>query len=195
MIRTPVALIPYLFAAAFMAAGFLWHQGDLAGAPQSGHAAIGGPFVLTDQDGKTRSDRDFRSQWVLLYFGYSFCPDVCPTTLARMADALDKLGPLAGRVTPLFVTVDPGHDTPKVLKAYLASFGPRFVGLTGALPAITKTAHEYRVYFAKHPIDGGGYAIDHSSTIYLIGPNGEFVTYYDEDTQPDAIAADLRQRL
>jgi len=195
MIRTPVALIPYLFAAAFVAAGFLWHQGDRYGHSQSGHAAIGGPFVLTDQDSKTRSDGDFRGQWVLLYFGYSFCPDVCPTTLARMADVLDKLGIRAKRVTPVFVTVDPERDTPKVLKAYLESFGPRFVGLTGALPAITKTAHEYRVYFAKHPMEGGGYAVDHSSTIYLLGPHGEFVTYYNEDAQPDAIAADLRQRL
>jgi protein SCO1 len=120
---------------------------------------------------------------------------VCPTTLAVMADAMTKLGSKAGKVVPVFVTVDPERDTPAVLKKYLAAFGPEFVGLTGSLAQVTSVAHEYRVYFAKHRLDGGGYAVDHSSVIYLLGPDGKLLNFYDEQMTADGLAKDLAPRL
>jgi protein SCO1/2 len=133
---------------------------------------------------------------MLIYFGYSYCPDVCPTTLSLMADALDKLGPKATRVVPVFITIDPERDTPARLKAYMRSFGPRFVGLTGDLKTIVKVAADYRVYFRKHPLDGGNYGLDHSSVIYLMGPDGKFVTYWDDTAVgPDRLSDELRGRL
>lgn len=199
MIRTPLALLPYLAAAAFILAGLLWHEGDriagLGRAVTSGTAEIGGPFTLVDQDGETRTAGDFRGRFMLIYFGYSFCPDVCPTTLAEMDAALGRLGPKRGRVVPVFISIDPDRDTPKVLDAYLKSFGPGFVGLTGSPNAVAKVAHAYRVYYAKHPLPGGNYSMDHSGVIYLMGPDGRFVTYYATELGPDGIAADLRRRL
>ena len=196
MIRTPLALIPYLFLAAFAAAGALWNlssgitlQGAIAG------SAIGGPFTLTDQNGKSRSDTDFRGRDVLLYFGYTNCPDVCPTTLAAIADAMSKLGSKARRVTPIFVTIDPARDTQKVLKAYLSSFGPQFVGLTGNADDIKKVAAEYRVYYAKHPLQRGGYAMDHSSELYLLDPRGRLTTFYDAGIDAKSLSVDLAKRL
>lgn len=196
MIRTPIALVPYLIALAAIIAGLLSYAGDRAAGLVQGVAAVGGPFTLVDQDGRTRTDKDFRGQYLLIYFGYTYCPDVCPTTLAVMEQALEKLGPAAAaRVTPVFVTIDPARDTPQVLKPYLKSFGPRFVGLTGSKAAITLISHEYSVYTAKQPIKGGGYAMTHSSTIYLMGPNGKFVTHYEGSIGPDGLAADLRKRI
>jgi len=191
MIRTPQALIPYIFLCAFVAAGALW---NLGGATVDA-SRLGGPFALTDQDGAPRSDKDFRGHYVLLYFGYSFCPDVCPTTLAMMADALDRLGAKGRRVTPVFVTIDPARDTPKVLKQYLAAFGPSFVGLTGSPASITTVAQEYRVYFARHPLAGGGYAMDHSGVVYLLAPDGNLITFYDAPLDSKALAADLEKRI
>ncbi len=180
--------------AAFVA-GLLSYAGDRAVGLAQGTATIGGPFTLTDQNGATRTDRDFRGQYLLIYFGYTYCPDVCPTTLAVMQQALDRLGPTASRVTPVFVTIDPARDTPQVLKPYLKSFGERFVGLTGSDAAIAAISHEYSVYAARQPLKGGGYAMNHSSTIYLMGPNGKFLTHYDEVIGPDVLAADLRKRI
>ncbi len=196
MIRTPLALIPYLFLAAFVVAGALWNlssgitlQGAIAG------SAIGGPFMLTDQNGEPKADTDFHGRSVLLYFGYTNCPDVCPTTLAVIADAMKQMGSKAARMTPVFVTIDPARDTPKVLKSYLASFGPQFVGLTGDSEAIKKMAGEYRVYYAKHPLPGGGYAMDHSSELYLLGPDGKLTTFYDAGIDAKTLAADLGKRI
>ena len=196
MIRTPLALIPYLMAVAVVAAGLLWHAGDsLSGANRvEGEASIGGPFTLTDQDGEVRREADFRGRFMLVYFGYSTCPDICPTTLAVMADALEKLGPEAERVVPIFITIDPGRDTSRVLKAYLKAFGPRFVGLTGEAKAVAAAAHAYRVYYRKRPLSGG-YAMDHSSHIYLMGPDGRFIANYDETLGPDGLAQALKKQL
>ncbi len=184
---------------AILAGGLLWYLGqnslrfDTSGGTNA--ASVGGPFALIDQNGARRTDKDFHGRWVLLYFGYSYCPDVCPTTLGVMADALSKLGPKAAHVVPVFVSIDPERDTPAVLKKYLAAFGPEFVGLTGPLPEITAAAHEYRVYFAKHPLEGGGYAVDHSSVVYLLDPQGRFVKFYDDTTKPADLARDLSARL
>jgi cytochrome oxidase Cu insertion factor (SCO1/SenC/PrrC family) len=199
MIRTPAAFVPYALMIAAVAAGLLWHAGDQTGrlgaSVSSGKAEIGGAFVLTDQDGKARTDADFRGRFMLVYFGYSYCPDVCPTTLAMMSGALTTLGSRAGRIAPIFVTVDPGRDKPAVLKTYLASFGASFVGLTGTDKQIESVARAYHVYFAKHPLAGGNYAMDHSGVIYLMGPDGRFVTYYEDEIGPDELAADLGKRL
>jgi cytochrome oxidase Cu insertion factor (SCO1/SenC/PrrC family) len=192
MIRTPLALVPYMLAIAAVIAGLLWHAGDLVGT--QGEASVGGPFALVDQNGQARTDRDFRGRYMLIYFGYTFCPDVCPATLGVMGDALSKLGN-PKRIVPIFITVDPARDKPAVLKTYLKGFGSAFVGLTGSDKAIGDAAHAYRVYFAKHSLSGGGYAMDHSSTIYLMGPDGRFMGYYDETVGPDALADDLRKRL
>ena len=198
MIRTPLALVPYLLAVAAVTAGLLWHAGDaLPGAGRletMGEAAIGGPFTLIDEDGKTRRPADFRGRFMLIYFGYSYCPDICPTKLAVMADALDKLAG-ADRVVPVFMTVDPARDTPSVLKAYLKAFGPRFVGLTGDAKAVDSAARAYRVFYRKHPLPGGAYAMDHSSQIYLMGPDGKFIAAYDQTFGPDRLAAELKRRL
>jgi protein SCO1/2 len=115
--------------------------------------------------------------------------------LAAIAAALDKLGAKANAITPVFATLDPARDTPKILEHYLAAFGPRFVGLTGTPAAIAKIAHEYRVYYAKHPLPGNTYAIDHSSAIYLLDPQGRFVKAYDAQATPAAIAEDLKAEL
>ena len=196
MVRTPLALIPYLIAVAVVVVGLLWHAGDsLSGANRvAGEASIGGPFTLVDQDGKVRRAADFRGRFMLVYFGYSNCPDICPTSLAVMADALEKLGPKAGRVVPIFITIDPERDTSGVLKAYLKAFGPRFLGLTGDAKAVAAAAHAYRVYYRKRPLSGG-YAMDHSSHIYLMGPDGKFVAVYDESLGPDGLAAVLKKQL
>jgi protein SCO1/2 len=196
MIRTPLALIPYLIAAAAVAAGLLWHAGDaLSGATRAvGEASVGGPFTLTDQDGEARRAVDFRGRFMLVYFGYSFCPDICPTSLAVMADALQRLGPEAERVVPIFVTIDPGRDTPRVLKAYLKAFGPRFVGLTGDAKAVAAAARAYRVYYRKRPLSGG-YAMDHSNHIYLMGPDGKFIAIYNETLGPDGLALALKKQI
>jgi protein SCO1 len=192
MRRTSVVLLFCALVLALAASVALWRLGDRYG-PDSGTPAVGGPYVLTDQNGTPRSDRDFRGRWVLLYFGYTFCPDVCPTTLAKISAALGKLGPEANRFVPVFITIDPARDTPSVLKSYLAAFGPQFVGLTGKPSDIAKVAHAYRVYYAKHPLAGGNYAMDHSSVIYLIDPNGNFVKAYDDDASVPALAADLKK--
>lgn len=199
MIRTPIAFVPYALMLAAAAGGLLWHEGDrvarLGGTVATGTAEVGGPFTLIDQDGTTRTDADFRGRFMLVYFGYSFCPDVCPTTLAMMGSALDKLGPKRARVVPVFVSIDPARDTPDMLKTYLKSFGPDFVGLTGRAHQVAQAANAYRVYYARRELPGGTYAMDHSGVIYLMGPDGKFVTYYEDQIGPDGLARDLARRL
>jgi cytochrome oxidase Cu insertion factor (SCO1/SenC/PrrC family) len=200
MFKTKEALIPYLLLVAAMAAGLIWHESEnvpgLGRTVTSGAIAVGGPYVLTDQNGDKRSSSDFRGKYQLIYFGYSFCPDVCPTTLGVMSQALDKMGVDANRIVPIFITIDPARDTPGVLKSYMAAFGPRFVGLTGTPAEIAAAEKEYRVYAKKTPLDGrGNYGMDHSSVIYLMGPDGRLVSFYDELISPDALEKDLRAKI
>ncbi|HXR94342.1 MAG TPA: SCO family protein [Rhizomicrobium sp.] len=197
--RTKEALIPYLLLAACVAGGFLWHQSETV--PQlgqtivSGQVAVGGPYALTDQDGRPRSSADFRGKYQLIYFGYTFCPDVCPTTLAVMAAAMDRLGTAQNQIVPIFITIDPARDTPQVLKKYLAAFSPRFVGLTGTPGQIAPVEKEYRVFAKKEKLPNGNYSMDHSSVIYLMGPDGKLVSFYDEAASPDDLAKDIRRKL
>ena len=169
----------------------LW-QGKVA--REMGAAAIGGPFKLTDQNGKPRSDADFRGGYTLVFFGYTNCPDVCPTTLQTLTDAMADLGPKAEKVTPVFITVDPERDTAKALKDYAANFTPRLVMLTGSPADIAAVAKEYRVYYAKAG-EGPNYAMDHTALIYLMGPDGTYVTHYAPQATADDIAKDLSKRL
>jgi protein SCO1/2 len=198
----PIALIPYIFLAAFVAGGALWRLGDLSAqkgveSVSTGETVtVGGPFALTDQNGMLRTEKDFRGRYMLVFFGYTYCPDVCPTTLAVMADALERMHAGADKIVPVFITVDPKRDTPEKIKAYLASFGPRFVGLTGEAKDIAAVAKEYRVYYKEHPAENGAeYTVDHSGVVYLMDPNGAFVANYSLETAPEAMAADLLKRL
>jgi len=199
MFKTKEALIPYLLLAASVAGGFLWHQSEAV--PQlgrtivSGQVAVGGPYALIDQEGRPRASADFRGKFQLIYFGYTFCPDVCPTTLAIMAAAMDKLGPAKDRVVPIFITIDPARDKPQVMKKYLAAFGPRFVGLTGSPEEIAKVEKEYRVFARKQPLNDGNYSMDHSSVIYLLGRDGKLISFYDEAASPDDLAKNLRDKI
>jgi cytochrome oxidase Cu insertion factor (SCO1/SenC/PrrC family) len=199
MLRNKEALIPYLLLVAALAGGLLWHESQsvpgLGRTVTSGQIAVGGPFRLTDQHGKPAGNSDFRGRYMLIYFGYSFCPDVCPTTLAVMAQALDKLGGDARRVVPVFITIDPARDTPQVLDDYMKAFGPNFVGLTGNDATIKQVEKEYRVYAVKKPLEKGGYGMDHSSVLYLMGPDGRLVSFYDEAISPGDLAKELKAKI
>ena len=175
------------------AGGFLWLSESGGNSPIS----IGGPFTLENGSGKTVTDRDFRGKYMLVYFGYTFCPDVCPTTLNAVADAMDKLGPAASRVQPVFITVDPKRDTPGVVKQYAAAFGPNIIGLTGTPQEIAAAAKEYRVYYAEHRTGTGpnDYAMDHSSVLYLMGPDGTFVAPIRADESGAEMAANLKKLM
>jgi protein SCO1/2 len=156
-------------------------------------AAIGGPFQLIDQDGKTVTDQDFKGRPFLVFFGFTHCPDICPTALFDMSEVLRKLGPDADRVRVLFVTVDPERDTPAVLKDYLSSFEPQIHGLTGDPAAIAAAEKSYRVYARKVPLDGGEYTMDHSAVVYLMDKDGKFVAPFNLKRQPEESATELRR--
>jgi protein SCO1 len=157
----------------------------------TGVAAIGGPFTLTDQTGKTVTDQTYKGKWLLVFFGFTFCPDVCPTTLNQVAQVMDRLGPLASQVQPLFITVDPARDTPPVLAQYTAAFDPRIVGLTGTPEEIAAAAKAYRVYYAK--VDqGGDYTMDHSAILYVMRPDGRYEAFFSADAKADDITAKLK---
>jgi protein SCO1/2 len=157
-------------------------------------SAIGGPFRLLDQEGKTVSDADFKGRPFLVFFGFTHCPDVCPTTLFEVSEILRKLGPDADKVAALFVTVDPERDTPAVLKDYLSSFDPHLRGLTGDGEAIGSTLKGYRVYAKKVPQEGG-YTMDHTAIVYLMDKDGRFVAPFSLKRKPEDAAADLRRYI
>ena len=165
----------------------------------SGKALIGGPFTLIDQHGKTVTDLDFRGRYMLVFFGFTHCPDICPAELQVMSASLDELGPKAGGVVPIFVTLDPERDTPEVMDDYIKNFGSRFVGLTGSLEAIAEAAKAYRVAFSKFENKGadsnGSYSIDHSAIVYLMGPDGGYITHFNYGTPAAKMTESLRRYL
>jgi len=164
--------------------------------PDAGSPAIGGPFRLRRADGREVTDADFRGRWMLVYFGYTRCPDACPTALQDMANALDSLGPEAKRkVAVLFITVDPERDTPAVMQDYVSAFDAPITGLSGTADQVAAAAKAYRVYYAKHPKAGGDYDMDHTSIIYVMDPRGRFVANFTHETAPDAIAAKMQSLL
>ena len=156
-------------------------------------SAIGGPFQLTDQNGKTVTDADLKGKWSLVYFGYTHCPDACPTALNDIAVALSDLGPKSDAVRPVFITVDPERDTPQALKEYVTAFDAPILALTGTAEQVAKAAKEYRVYYAKHPEPGGDYSMDHSSVIYVMDPQGRFTASFTHESAPEQIAERLKK--
>jgi protein SCO1 len=158
-------------------------------------AAIGGPFKLTDQNGQTVTEQDMKGRPFLVFFGFTHCPDVCPTTLFEVSQIFRALGPDADRVRALFITVDPERDTPALMKDYLSSFDPHMAGLTGDPAAVAAVAKAYRVYYKKVPLDQGGYTMDHTAIIYLMDKEGRFVAPFSLKRTTEAAAADLRRYL
>ena len=160
---------------------------------EGGAAGIGGPFRLRGADGREVTDADFRGRWMLVYFGYTRCPDACPTALQDMANAVDSLDAgTRAKVAMLFITVDPERDTPAVVQDYVGAFNAPIVGLSGTPDQVAAAAKAYRVYYAKHPKAGEEYDMDHSSIIYVMDPRGRFVANFTHETAPDVIAAKLR---
>ena len=156
--------------------------------PSRAASGIGGPFALVDGDGRPTTQASFDGEPTLVFFGYTHCPDVCPTTLDAISQTLKALGP--GRpLKALFITLDPERDTPAVLKDYLSSFDPRIVGLTGSQAAVDQVAHEYRVYAKKVPTGDGGYSVDHTGVVYLMDRKGDFVESFNPDLDDPAAAA------
>ncbi len=158
-------------------------------------ASIGGPFSLTDQNGRTVTDQDFKGRPFLVFFGFTHCPDICPTTMFEISEIIRKLGPDGDRVRALFITVDPERDTPAALKDYVSSFDPRIVAVTGDEAAIAAVAKAYRAYFKRTPLAEGGYTMDHTAIVYLMGKDGRFVTPFSLKRTTDAAAAELRNYL
>jgi len=156
-------------------------------------ASIGGPFTLTDQNGQTVTDASLKGHPSAIFFGYTFCPDVCPTTLFEVTDWLGKLGPDADRLKVYFVSVDPERDTQEKLADYLKAFDPRITGLTGTPEAVDGIAKAYRVFYRKVPIDGGGYLMDHTASIYLLNGDGTFTGTIAYEENEDAALAKLRR--
>jgi protein SCO1/2 len=158
--------------------------------------ALGGSFSMVDHTGRAVTQEDFAGRHLLVYFGFTFCPDVCPTELGIMAAALDELGELGERVTPVLVTVDPERDTPAALAEYVGRFHPRMVGLTGTPEQVAAIARAYRVFYAKvQRPEMSAYLMDHSSFIYLVGPDGRVRTLFRPNTPPEAVAAAVRGQL
>jgi protein SCO1/2 len=158
-------------------------------------SAVGGPFNLVDQNGKSITDQDMKGKPFLVFFGFTHCPVVCPTTLFDVSEVFRALGADAKDVRALFVTVDPERDTPAVLKDYLSSFDPRIVGVTGDEASIAAVEKAYRVYAKKVPTDGGGYTMDHTAIVYLMNKDGRFVMPFNIKRRPEEAAADLKRYL
>jgi protein SCO1/2 len=157
--------------------------------------AIGGPFKLTDQDGKAVTDQDFKGKPLLVFFGFTHCPDVCPTTLFEVSEVLRTLGSDADKVAALFITVDPERDTPSSMKDYLSSFDPHLRGLSGDANSLAAVAKEYRVYYKKVPLENGDYTMDHTALVYLMDKNGRFVAPFKMNRTAEAEAAELRRHF
>ena len=158
-------------------------------------AAVGGPFHLEDQNGKPVSDEDMKGRPFLVFFGFTHCPDVCPTTLFEMSEVIRQLGKDADRIGALFITVDPERDTPAALKDYLSNFDPHLRGLTGDPVAVNAAIKAYRVYAKKIPLEGNDYTMDHTAVVYLMDKDGHFVAPFNFKRTPEAAAAELRRYL
>lgn len=161
-----------------------------------GEPLIGGSFTLVDGTGATRTDEDFRGRLMLVYFGFTYCPDVCPTELQAMGQAVDLLGAKAESVQPIFVTIDPERDTPQMVGQYVESFHPRMIGLTGTPEQVAAAAKAYRVYYRKAEVEGASdYLMDHSSIVYLMGRDGKFLTHFSHGTSPQDMAKGISKHL
>ena len=190
---------PLVIATAFavsLVAGLLlmfWAMGGVSKVAQS--AAIGGPFQLTDQSGKTVTDQSLKGKPTLIFFGYTHCPDVCPTALFEMSEVLRAMGKDADKVNAVFISVDPERDTPATMKDYLSSFDPHLEGLSGDPAETAKVITSYRVYAKKVPTKDGDYTMDHTALIYLMDRDGRFVAPFNLKRTPEEAAAELKRYL
>ena len=193
------AIRPLIILAAFGASLvvglvlMLWAMGGLRNV--TAPAAIGGPFQLTDQAGQTVTDANLKGRPTVIFFGFTHCPDICPTALFEMSEVLRVMGKDADQVNAWFVSVDPERDTPAAMKDYLSSFDPRLKGLTGSPEAVAKVISGYRVYAKKVPLKGGDYTMDHTALIYLMDRDGKFVAPFNLKRTPEEAAADLKRYL
>jgi protein SCO1/2 len=169
--------------------------GRFSDAPTFQAATVGGPFQLIADNGRSFTDQDLRGKPFLVFFGFTHCPDVCPTTLFEVSEIMRGLGPDAKRTAALFVSVDPERDTPQVMKEYLSSFDPNVRGLTGDPAAVAAAAKAYRVYYKKVPLEGGDYTMDHTALVYLMDKRGRFVAPFNIKRPPEAAVAELRRYL
>jgi protein SCO1 len=190
---------PLVVVAAFAASlaigllATLWLVGGLSNA--TAPAAIGGPFQLSDQTGQSVTEKSLQGRPSLIFFGYTHCPDVCPTSLFEMSEVLRAMGSDADKVNAYFVTVDPERDTTAAMKDYLSSFDPHLKGLTGSPDAVAKIISSYRVYAKKVPLKDGDYTMDHTALIYLMDRNGKFVAPFNIKRKPEEAVADLKHYL
>lgn len=171
----------------------LWMMGGVRGV--TAPAAIGGPFQLTDQSGATFTDKNLQGRPSLIFFGFTHCPDVCPTSLFEISQVLQAMGKDADKINAVFVTVDPERDTQAAMKDYLSSFDPHLKGLTGDPAAVQKVITEYRVYAKKVPLKDGDYTMDHTALVYLMDRDGHFVAPFNLSRKPEEAAADLKHYL
>ena len=190
-----VLLAGILVLAAGALLGFALHENPKGAAGTLLGSAIGGPFHLVDQNGKPVSDADLKGKWQLVFFGYTHCPDTCPTALNEISLALDQLGKKRDEVEVVFITVDPERDTSEVLKSYVQSFDASIIALTGSPDQVAQAAKGYRVYYAKHSRPDGGYDMDHSAVIYIMDPQGRFTATFTPDATADAMAERLQKLL
>lgn len=185
--------------AAFAAGGLvaLTSQTSTPTATQSGKALIGGPFTLTNQKGERVTDETFRGKYMLVSFGYTSCPDICPAELQLMANAVDLLGANAEKITPIFITIDPERDTVQQVASYVENFSPRMVGLTGTPEDVKEAASAYRVYYAKAEgaSTASGYLMDHSTFIYLMDPQGHYVSHFAYGTTREKLAEAIAKAM
>lgn len=191
--RIVIALVVVFVTAAGIGGYQIYRQ--YAAATAGRYDSIGGPFELVDQTGRPVTRDSFAGDYVLMSFGFTSCPDVCPTELSRMATTMDLLGADAERVRPVFITVDPERDTAAALADYVGRFHPRMIGLTGTPEQVAAAARAYRVYYDKVEQEGGHYTMDHSTFLYLLGPDGRTLEVLSHGTSPDELADRIRDRM
>jgi protein SCO1/2 len=190
-----LVLFTAFFAGLVLCLGVILFVGRGSGSGTLQAAAIGGPFQLTDQDGQPFSDRDLKGKPFLVFFGFTHCPDVCPTTLFEISEIMRSMDRDADRTAALFVSVDPERDTPEAMRDYLASFDPHVHGLTGDAAALAAIAKAYRVYYKKVPLEGGDYTMDHTAIVYLMDKDGRFISPFNMKRTAEVAAEDLRKHL
>ena len=185
--------VAFLVGAAGMTAAVLHMTSSGGGQTATQASSVGGPFKLVDQEGRTVTEADLKGKATLVFFGFTRCPDVCPTALYEITQALAAMGPDATKAQALFVTVDPERDTPQAMKDYLSSFSPQIRGLTGSPEAVQGMVKSYRAYAKKAPTKDGDYTMDHTAIVYLMDRNGAFVAPLNVKRSPEEIAAELRR--
>lgn len=185
-----------LLAALLLAGTAYFFSSQIQTATSTGTALVGGPFTLTDQNGRKVTEKDFLGKYMLVFFGYTYCPDICPTELQVMAAALDSMGARADVIQPVFVSVDPERDTPELLKQYVENFHPRLMGLTGTPDEIASVAKTYRVFYSKvENSTPDAYLMDHSTIMYLMDPQGRFLKHFTYTNDAAGLAKALNQAI